>query len=74
MLWKLNEAKIFQKMFHDLFERGVRVETKWYITFFREQVKLPVSPKKEVEKPQVLVFEPVFFTNNGRVSTLLRIG
>ena len=74
MLWKLNEAKIFQKMFLDLLERGISVETKCHITFFREQVKLPVSFKKEVQKPQVLVFDLRFFTDSGRVSTLLRIG
>ena len=47
MLQKLNERqKIFLK-------KGVGVEIKCHITYFREQIELRVAPKKEVEKPWV---------------------
>ena len=54
-----------------MLERGVGVEIKRHITFFREQIKLRVVPQKEVEKLQVLVFDLGISTNKGRVSTLL---
>ena len=54
-----------------MLERGVEVEIKCHVTFFPEQIKLRVAPQKEVEKPQVLVFDLGISTNKGRVSTLL---
>ena len=71
MSWKLNEAQKFHKNFHNVLERGVEVEIKCHITLFREQIKFRVVPKKEVEKPWVLVFYLGISTNKGRVSTLL---
>ena len=71
MSWKLNEAKNFHKKFHDVLERVVEPEIKCHITFFCEQIELRVTPKKEVEKPRVLVFDLRIFTNKDRVSTLL---
>ena len=37
----------------------------------RDRIKLQVTPKKEVEKPRVLVIDLGISTNRGRVSTLL---
>ena len=71
MLWKLNEAKNFHNNFHDMLEMGLGVEIKCHITFFWEQIKVRVVPKKEVEKPCILVFDLGISTNKGRVSTLL---
>ena len=45
------EAKNSHKNFNDVFERGIGVELKRHITYFRDQIKLRVGPKKEVEKP-----------------------
>ena len=52
MSWKLNERqKIFIKIFMMfLTKRGRDREIKPHITYFREQIKLRVAPKKEVEK------------------------
>ena len=47
------EAKHFHKSFHDILEKGGRVEIKRHITYFREQIELRLAPKKEVEKPWV---------------------
>ena len=69
MSWKLNEAKNFHKKFHDVLERVVEAEIKCHITFFCEQIELRVTPKKEVEKPRVFVFDLEISTNKDRVST-----
>ena len=34
-------------------KKGVAVEIKRHITYFREQIELRLAPKKEVEKPWV---------------------
>ena len=41
--WKLNERQ----------KKGVGIEIKRHITYFREQIELRVAPKEEVEKPWV---------------------
>ena len=51
---KLNERqKTFLKTFMTFLKKGVKVEIKRHITYFREQIELRVAPKKEVEKPRV---------------------
>ena len=50
---------------------GGGVEIKCHITFFHEQIKLRVATKKEVEKPNFVVFDLGISNKKGRVSTLL---
>ena len=50
---------------------GVGVEIKCHITLFHKQIQLRVATKKEVEKPNFLVFDLGISNKKGRVSTLL---
>ena len=42
------EAKNFHKNFHDVLEKGGRGRNKTSYSYFREQIELPVAPRKEV--------------------------
>ena len=42
------ETKNFHKNFHDVLEKGGRGRNKTSYSYFREQIELPVAPRKEV--------------------------
>ena len=54
-LWiKINfDSQKIKKIFMTFLKKGVGVEIKCHITYFREQIELWVASKKEVEKPWV---------------------